>query len=118
MFRLVLTFMLFVSPVLSAPPVVGSDDWEIMHDYREWIETQHTQFGAWCCTVADGRPVDARVHEGHWQIFVTEEKFPRSPRGWTDVPDAAVVREPNPVGVPIAWVLGGRVLCFAPSSGI
>ena len=100
----------------SAPPAAGTEDWLVMHEYREWIEGQHSASGNWCCTIADGRPVQARIVGTHWQVFVTEAKFPNSPEGWADVPDALVIRGANPVGVPIAWVLDGRVLCFAPAS--
>jgi hypothetical protein len=100
----------------AAPPAVGSEDWEVMAPYAEWVRTQNAPDGHWCCDISDGRPVEARIYKGHWQIYITEEKFPRSPVGWANVPDDAVLRNANPMGVAIAWVLGGRIFCFAPGS--
>ena len=106
------------SAAWSAPPPVGSEDWEIMAPYAAWIETQHTADGRWCCTVADGRPVEARTRGDHWQVFISDAKFPNSPEGWADVPDDRVLHGANPTGFPIAWVMQGRVLCFAPAGGV
>jgi hypothetical protein len=57
------------------------------------------------------------MRAGQWEVFATSEKFPGTPTGWMQVPSATVLLGPNPVGVPIAWILRGRIFCFAPSNG-
>jgi hypothetical protein len=103
----------------SAAPPIDSEDYAIMKPYEAWIRGQYTaDHKQWCCSIADGRPVEARMVDGHWQVFVTPEKFEGSTRGWLDVPDSAVLRGENPVGVPIAWVIRDKLYCFAPGNQI
>jgi hypothetical protein len=111
--------MLAVSfvPAMAAPPAPGSEDAAIMGPFIEWVETQHTGTGSWCCNVSDGRPVEARMSNGGWEIYVTSEKFPGTKPGWMRVPVHALLSGYNPVGVPIAWVMRGQIFCFAPSNG-
>ncbi len=110
---------LMAGPALAAPPPVGSEDWNIMSPFADWIQSIHADNGTWCCDVSDGRPVEARMHNGRWQVhFHPGSEFAGEPPGdgWHDVPPAAVIRLPNPVGVPIAWWLGGVVRCFVPGA--
>jgi hypothetical protein len=102
----------------AAPPAVGSEDYEIMHPFAEWVMHQNAPTGQWCCDISDGRPVEARTVGEHWQVYVTAEKFPGSTPGWHDVPDVAVLHNPNPTGVPIAWVIHDHLYCFAPAGGV
>jgi hypothetical protein len=118
MLKLAATLWLLLGlTAMAAPPPVGSDDYEIMHDYATWIEHQHTADGRWCCTVADGRPVAARIKGDHWQVFISSRQFDQAPNAWVDVPADRVIRAANPVGVPIAWFFR-TVLCFAPPGGV
>ena len=106
----------------KAPPIT-SEDWEVLHEYRHWIESAGSENGR-CCDIADGRMVQVRVKDGRYQVqFLHPETLdvPR-PSGWYDVPDKAIIRDsdghpaPNPVGVPIAWWFQGYVRCFAMAS--
>jgi hypothetical protein len=101
----------------AAPPPVGSDDWNIMAPYKEWVTSQHDQLGRWCCDIADGRPVDARIEGDHWVAHVTPEKFDGEKDHWLAVPDEKITRNANPTGSPILWLYQGRVQCFAPPDG-
>jgi hypothetical protein len=104
------------SAVQAAPPPEGSEDWEIMRPYADWIQHQNGPMG-WCCDVADGRPVDARMTESHWQVrLLHSEALPNAPPGWVDVPDDALLHGQNPTGFPIAWFYHGGVRCFIPGS--
>lgn len=87
-----------------------------MGPHKEWIENLR-RGGVSCCSLADGRPVDARIHGGRWQVKWRTGQLPTAPLHWTDVPDAAVLRVPNPIGPPIAFWAAGQVLCFIPGSG-
>lgn len=68
-----------------------------------------------CCSDADGDVVldsDWTVKDGHYRVFVAQE--------WVDVPDSAVIKEPNLDGRTIVWPLyiDGRpqIRCFIPGS--
>jgi hypothetical protein len=110
----------------AAPPPVGSDDWKIMEPYARWVATRHDASGRWCCDVADGRPVDARIATGadpdgvertHWAARVTPGHFDGERDRWVMVPDEKVLREANPTGSAVLWMYNGRVQCFAPPDG-
>lgn len=108
----------------NAPPV-GSEDYEILAPFAEWIRTQDDAQGHWCCDISDGRIVQARtVRTGQddaegkpalrWQVlFLHPETLPAygRPEGWQDVEDSALVRDKqgrpvvNPTGIDVAWWL-------------
>lgn len=108
---------LFTVPAHAAPPPEGSDDWQIMHPYVEWVTTQHDRRGYWCCDIGDGRPVQARIADDHWEVHVTPSHFPDEPNQWLSVPDGKITAGGNPTGTPILWLLHGNVQCFAPPDG-
>ncbi len=110
-------FALWASAAFAAPPDPGSDDWNVMLPYQEWIQGQHDNLGRSCCSIADGRPVDVRIRDGHWEVHITKQHFPDEDDRWVGVPDEKVIRSANPTGVPIVWFSWGRVLCFAPPDG-
>lgn len=63
--------------------------------------------GISCCSIADCRPVDARITPTGYEIYVKEE--------WLAVPPEKILRgKENPTGKPVACVLNGQVLCFVP----
>ena len=104
-------------PAQAAPPPVGSDDWNVMAPFKEWVTSQHDGLGRWCCDISDGRPVDARIDGDHWVVHVTPKHFPGEKDRWMTVPDEKVTRNANPTGEPILWLYQGRVQCFAPPDG-
>ncbi len=101
----------------AAPPPVGSDDWQIMHPYAEWVTSQHDRRGYWCCDIDDGRPVDAKIVGDHWEVHITKAHFPDEPDHWLAVPETKITAGGNPTGTPIVWLLHGHVQCFAPPDG-
>lgn len=102
----------------AAPPSVGSDDWNIMAPYQEWVISQHDPAGRWCCDIGDGRPVEARIADDHWEVHVTPAHFPGEADRWMAVPDEKITRNANPTGTPILWLYQSRVQCFAPPDGV
>jgi hypothetical protein len=106
----------FILAMCSAnAPEPGSEDADIMRGYENWILRQKTPDGkSICCDVSDGRPVWARIKNGHWEAYVTREKWHdlKGPEGWRKVPDELVVHEDNPIGWPILWVFQGEIRCF------
>lgn len=101
-------------PAHAAPPPVGSEDWEVMAPHGAWFKDLKLPSGASCCDVADGRPVEARSVGDRWQIRFRPGQLDGAPAAWVDVPEDAVLRVANPVGMPIAFWLGGVVRCFVP----
>lgn len=120
---LIAAITLYATTAQAAPPPVGSDDWNIMAPYKEWVTTQHDRLGRWCCSIADGRIAEARINgNGHWEarILHPETVAPEDgpvPPGYVEVPDERVLRVPNPTGFPILWIYKGQAQCFAPPTG-
>lgn len=102
-------------PARAAAPPVGSEQWEILHPHRAWVESVAGPQGV-CCSLADGRAVEARRVGDRWQVLFPAE--PGFPAGWQDVPAGVVLGGENPVGMPVAWWHGGAVRCFVPGSGM
>jgi len=68
-----------------------------------------------CCSMADGESVadpDWESKDGHYRV--------RLENNWVDVPDDAVITEPNRVGRAMVWpirgYLGLTIRCFMPGS--
>jgi hypothetical protein len=82
---------------------------------HDWVKSLHSPAGMWCCDISDGRALvdaDWRSHDGHYQVRLRED--------WIDVPEDAVITEPNRIGQTIVW-FGYRdgnpiVNCFLPGS--
>jgi hypothetical protein len=68
-----------------------------------------------CCSIADGETVadpDWRSNGGQYQVRLNGD--------WIDVPDDAVINEPNKFGRTMVWPLRGigglTIRCFMPGS--
>ena len=113
--NLALALLLATTPASAAPPPVGSEDWEILSPYADWIRGLQRDGGRGC-TSADGRPVEARTlgdrGPGRWR----PGQLADAPTEWTDVPPEVVMHTANPIGVPIAFWLGGVIRCFVPGT--
>ncbi len=79
-----------------------------------WFEQLASKKGR-CCSDADGRAlsdVDWTSHDGHYRVQIDGE--------WVDVPDDALITEPNRAGRTMVWPtwLDGHphVRCFMPGS--
>lgn len=63
--------------------------------------------GISCCSLADCRPVSARITPSGYQILVNKR--------WIAVPPEKILQgKENPTGKPVACVVNGEVLCFVP----
>ena len=62
--------------------------------------------GLSCCSVADCRPVEARLVGKGWEILVDST--------WIAVPPDVVLTRDNPDGRPIACLYAGTIRCFVP----
>jgi hypothetical protein len=82
---------------------------------KGWFESLHSKGGGPCCADADGTAlddVDWDTRGGHYRVRLQAE--------WIEVPDDAVITEPNRVGRTIVWpyYVNGRAMirCFMPGS--
>ena len=96
-----------------ATPALARDQTGEHHD---WVHGLHSPAGAWCCDISDGHTItdaDWQTKNGRYQVRIDRE--------WIDVPEGAVIGEPNRIGVTIVWYyrMDGNpvVTCFLPGSG-
>ncbi len=83
-------------------------------ELRAWFNGLRSGKGP-CCSDADGTAVsdvDWQSGNGHYRVRLDGE--------WVDVPDEAVITEPNRVGRTMVWPLRGylglTIRCFMPGS--
>jgi hypothetical protein len=106
MMRIVLIFLLLCSPALAHDPS--------RPDLNHWFDHLTSGRGL-CCSFTDGfavSDVDWESKDGHYRV--------RLENNWIDVPDNAVITEPNRVGRTMVWRLrvDGKIFirCFMPGS--
>ena len=83
-------------------------------EIKAWFESLTSGKGP-CCSDADGTAVsdvDWESGNGHYRVRLDGE--------WVDVPDEAVITEPNRIGRTMVWPLRGylglSIRCFMPGS--
>jgi hypothetical protein len=83
-------------------------------DMKAWFDSLASRKGP-CCSDADGSAVsdvDWETHGGRYRVRIEGE--------WVDVPEEAVITEPNRVGRTMVWpirgYLGLTIRCFMPGS--
>jgi hypothetical protein len=84
-------------------------------ELKAWLEGLKSGKGP-CCSDADGTAVsdvDWESGKGHYRVRIDGE--------WVDVPDNAVITEPNRVGRTMVWPIrdgvgGVYIRCFMPGS--
>jgi hypothetical protein len=81
---------------------------------KPWFDSLKSGKGL-CCSFADGYVVtdpDWESKNGHYRVRIDNE--------WVDVPDDAVIKEPNRVGRTMVWPTRGSfgisIRCFMPGS--
>jgi hypothetical protein len=83
-------------------------------EIKAWFESLKSGKGP-CCSDADGTAISDADWEsggGHYRVRIEGE--------WVDVPDEAVITEPNRIGRTMVWpirgYLGLTIRCFMPGS--
>ncbi|CAL78055.1 conserved hypothetical protein [Bradyrhizobium sp. ORS 278] len=102
---------------LAAPPAQARDRGQWANsspDIKAWFDGLRSGKGP-CCSDADGSAVsdvDWESKGGHYRVRIEGE--------WFDVPDDAVITEPNRVGRAMVWPMRGyqglSIRCFMPGS--
>ena len=83
---------------------------------KEWFDRLASKNGL-CCAFADGvsvQDVDWDTQDRHYRVRIQGE--------WIEVPDAAVIIEPNRFGPAVVWPYNDRygntqIRCFMPGAG-
>lgn len=92
---------------------------------HEWFEGLRSGKGP-CCSDADGYAIsDAEweaTKDGHYRVRIQNKAKPGDPYEWIEVPDDAVITEPNRSGRTMVWPVYGvpeaHIRCFMPGSMI
>jgi len=102
---------------LAAPPALARDRGQYAHsspEMKAWFDGLRSGKGP-CCSDADGSAVsdvDWESRNGHYRVRIEGE--------WLEVPDDAVITEPNRVGRTMVWPMRGyqgmTIRCFMPGS--
>jgi hypothetical protein len=102
---------------LAAPPMQARDRGQYASsspEIKAWFDSLRSRKGP-CCSDADGSAVsdvDWETSNGHYRVRIDNQ--------WVDVPDEAVITEPNRVGRTMVWpvrgYLGVSIRCFMPGS--
>ncbi len=96
------------------PPSPESEDGQILLPQSEWVRTQHSPTGKWCCDLGDARIAELRRRQdGHYEVFYSKEHWTDGTDQWIAVPPEALLPQQSPVYVPIAWIINGHVYCVA-----
>lgn len=114
-----LAAVLLAAPAIAAPPP-GADPNSAI---ARWVQSLKDLRGVSCCSLADCRPVHARITDaGTWQAWIDRDTFGASaPDTWVDVA-AEVVAGTRSAGPPpdthvwACWY-GGAVRCLATTDG-
>lgn len=114
-------FCLMTVAVASAlHPSRALDDGRYTHSpLKSWFERLTSRRGLLCCSVTDGYVLEdpdwkvlagSKKSEPHYQVRINGP--------WIDVPDDAVIAEPNRVGKAMVWTVMGdfgmSIRCFMP----
>jgi hypothetical protein len=111
-----LTFSTIVASLIGGVAARDLDGRYANSPLKSWFDHLASGRGL-CCSFADGESVadpDWESKEGHFRV--------RLENIWIDVPDDAVITEPNRAGRTMVWPLryDGKILvrCFMPGSMI
>ena len=92
----------------AAPPELGSEDYENLMPYSEWIAGRTAPGGGLCCSVSDCRVVPWRATGNGYEAMISNHdargfvKFADAPDRYLTVPNEVIKREGNPTGFAIA----------------
>jgi len=113
---------LVVGGRIAAPRIAEARDLDGRYagsPLKEWFDSLRSSKGP-CCSDADGTAlsdVDWEAKDGHYRVRIEGQ--------WWDVPDEAVIREPNRAGRTMVWPVyyGSRnetirvdIRCFMPGT--
>jgi len=109
--------LLLAAVLLCSQSAQGRDDGRYTDSpLKPWFDSLRSHLGP-CCSDADGVIVadpDWESYQGHYRVRLDGQ--------WIEVPDEAVITEPNRAGRTMVWpvktVFGVAIRCFMPGSMI
>jgi hypothetical protein len=112
---LIIGSVLLMLPLAAVPGAARDPDGRYANSpLKQWFDSLKSGRGP-CCSDADGSAVsdvDWESKGGHYRVRIDGE--------WYDVPEDAVITEPNRVGRTMVWPIHGyqglSIRCFMPGS--
>jgi hypothetical protein len=103
--RAAVFFLLLISPALAR------DDGRYANNpLKQWFDSLKSGKG-FCCSDADGKETEYDIRLSKYWVPVNGI--------WTEVPEDAVIAEPNKFGRPMLWLdPWQKIQCFIPGSGL
>ncbi len=109
--RCALVVLLLLTTVAFTRGSLARDDGRYANSpLKQWFESLKSGKG-FCCAEADGRDTEYEIRDSRYWVPVNGV--------WTEVPEDAVITEPNKVGRPILWLDPlQNIRCFIPGPGL
>jgi hypothetical protein len=112
---LVLALLVAVLIAFGGAAIARDDGRYAQSTHKDWFDQLKSKGGASCCSDADGFAVsdpDWEAKDGKYRVRLKGQ--------WLDVPEEALITEPNRVGRTMVWpvpeVGGMRIRCFMPGA--
>lgn len=101
---------LLILLLLSTAAVARDDGRYANSPLKQWFDSLKSGKG-FCCSDADGRETEYDIRESRYWVPINGV--------WTEVPDDAVITEPNRAGRPMVWLDPFQnIRCFIPGPGL
>ena len=109
----VLLYVVLIGLALMMPATARDDGRYAASPLKTWFDSLRSTKG-FCCSEADGRETEYDIRGDKYWVPINGT--------WIEVPDEAVLTEPNRLGRPMVWLIPGTVgpasiRCFLPGSG-
>jgi len=102
-------YVLALLVILTAPALARDDGRYAQSPLKGWFDSLKSKKG-FCCSEADGRETEYDIRSDKYWVPVKGV--------WTQVPDEALITEPNRLGRAVVWLDQlERIRCFIPASG-
>jgi hypothetical protein len=124
------SLLILLALVSSAANVTWKPEYaQLSNQERQWFKDQkNPKTQVPCCSEADGAQAQEDISNGHYRVRFVARTFTSAPdvdSGWMDVPDEAVIQEPNRHGSPVVWYYWKQgsnsplllmIRCYAPGA--
>lgn len=108
--RRVMRAVLVLLLLLTSHAFARDDGRYANNPLKPWFDSLKSKRG-FCCSEADGRETEYDIRESKYWVPVNGT--------WIEVPEDAVITEPNKFGRPLVWLDQlQRIRCFVPGSGL
>ena len=96
--------------LLTCPALARDDGRYANNPLKPWFDSLKSKKG-FCCSEADGRETEYDIRGTTYWVPVNGT--------WREVPDEALIKEPNKFGRPLVWLDSlQNIRCFIPGSGL